>query len=84
MLDFLFGWERKVRQLRKRWDRLREKALKKQPALKAQVLQKLDTVASTLVTLEERDTLGRGDRARMLKEVEIDLAEVRALLKEKE
>lgn len=76
----LFGWNWKVRRMRKKWDRLREKTLRKKEPIRSEALQKLDTIAPTLVTLEERQ-LNRVDRARMSKEVQIDLAEIQAILK---
>lgn len=79
----LFGWKRRLRKLRKKWDREREKALKKQEPLRGQVLQKLDIIAPTLVTLEEK-RLHRPERARLSKEVEITLAEIEAMLKQKQ
>jgi hypothetical protein len=81
-LSILFGWRRKVRKLRKRWDRLREKTLKKDPALRARLLPKEDQIEQNLRILEERH-LHRGERARLAKELEIDLEEVKALLDEK-
>jgi hypothetical protein len=78
----LFGWQRRVRKLRKKWDRLREKSLKKQASLRAMVLPKEDQVEQNLRILEER-RLGRAERARLAKEVEIDLAEIKAILESK-
>ena len=76
----LFGWESKVRRLRKRWDRLREHALKKHGPLKSRLLQRLDSISSNLTTLEEQN-LSRIDRARISKGVEIDLEEIREMMK---
>ncbi|HLD78699.1 MAG TPA: hypothetical protein VJB16_06750 [archaeon] len=83
MLSFLFGWNAKVRRLRKRWDRLREKALRRHEPVRSQALTKLDTCASNLSTLEEQ-RLGRLDRARIAKDLEIALAEIKELLKLKD
>lgn len=82
MLEFLFGWGRKIRKLRKHWDRLREKALKKHEPLKSTLLTKLDTIEQNLRMLEERK-LTRIERARLAKELEIDLAGVKELTKAK-
>ena len=84
-MDFfgLFSWERKVRKIRKRWDRLREKTLKEKGALKAAALQKLDSINSSITMIEERN-LSRVDRARLRKEIEISLEEAKAMLKYKE
>ena len=81
-LGFIFGHGRKIRKLRKRWDRLREKTLKKNPELRAQLLPKEDQVEQNLRILEER-RLHRGERARLIKELEIDLAEIKAMLDSK-
>ena len=81
-LGFIFGHGRKIRKLRKRWDRLREKTLKKDSALRAQLLPKEDQIEQNLRILEER-RMNRGERARLSKEVEIDLAEIKALLDSK-
>ena len=78
----LFSWKGKVRKLRKRWDRAREKALKKKEPIRGMALQKLDTIENNLRSLEEQE-LTRMDRARMSKEVEIAIAEVQGLLKTK-
>jgi hypothetical protein len=78
----VFGWERRVRKLRKRWDRLREKADRKHGPVRAKALNLLDAINSNVTTMEERQ-LSRIDRARMAKDVEISLEEVRELLKMK-
>ncbi len=78
----IFGWNRRVRKLRKRWDRLREKSLKKSAAIRATVLPKEDQIEQNLRILEERQ-VGRGERARLAKEVEIDLEEIKAMLDSK-
>ncbi len=76
----LFGWGWKVRRLRKRWDRLREKALGKAEPMRRTALEKLDSIHSSLIMLEEKP-LGKIDRIRIAKEVEIGLAEVKEILK---
>ena len=83
MFTFLFGWGRKVRKLRKRWDRLREKALKKGQPLKGDILLKLDQIEQNLRILEERK-VSRIERSRLAKEIEIDLEGVKAMVKMKE
>ena len=79
----LFGWDRKIRKLRKRYDRIREHTLKKHGPLRSRVLQRLDAINSNLTTMEEQQ-LSRIDRARLSKDVEISLEEVRELLKFKQ
>jgi hypothetical protein len=84
MLDFIFGWDRKIRKIRKRWDRLREKSLKKKEPIRSNVLAKLDQVENNLRVLEERKSITRVERARIAKEIEIDLEGVKAMVKTKE
>jgi len=79
MLGFIFGWPRKIRKLRKRWDRLREKSLKKKGLVKKTALEKLDMTEQKLKTLEEQK-ITRLDRSRLAREVELDLAEIKAML----
>ncbi|MEM5812126.1 MAG: hypothetical protein QXN71_01325 [Candidatus Aenigmatarchaeota archaeon] len=79
MFGLLFGWPRKIRKLRKRWDRLREKALKKKGLVKKTALEKLDMTEQKLRTLEEQK-ITRLDRSRLAREVELDLAEIKAML----
>ncbi len=79
MLGFLFGWPRKIRKLRKRWDRLREKSLKKRGLVKKTALEKLDMTEQKLRTLEEQK-ITRLDRSRLAREVELDLTEIKAML----
>jgi len=83
LFTFLFGWNRKIRKLRKRWDRLREKALKKKQPLKGDILIKLDQIEQNLRILEERK-VSRVERSRMAKEIEIDLEGIKAMVKMKE
>ena len=81
-LDSFFGWNHRLVHIRKRWDRMREKALKKPRPVKALALKKLDAINLNLTTLEEQQ-LSRADRARLLKIIEIDLAEVSGVLESK-
>lgn len=81
-LGFIFSSSRKIRKLRKRWDRIREKTLKKSSEMRARLLPKEDQIEQNLRILEERH-LHRGERARLMKEVELDLAEVKANLDSK-
>ncbi|NIO21403.1 MAG: hypothetical protein GTN76_11860 [Candidatus Aenigmarchaeota archaeon] len=83
MFTFLFGWNRKIRKLRKRWDRLREKALKKKQPMKGDILTKMDVIEQNLRVLEERK-VSRVERSRLAKEIEIDLEGIKAILKMKE
>ena len=82
VLGFLFGWNRRVRGLRKRWDRLREKSLKKGEPIRRMALERLDMIENNLKMLEEQ-RMDRVSRARIAKEVEIGLEEVNAMMKMK-
>lgn len=78
----LLGWGWKIRRIRKKWDRIREKALKKKEPLKANLLTRLDQVENSLRMLEER-RLTRLERARLAREVDLDLSELKEMLKMK-
>lgn len=80
LLTLIFGWKWKVRRLRKRWDRLREKALKTDGNYKLYILEKLDKTENKLRTLEEQP-INRIVRVRIAKEVEIELEEIKEMLK---
>lgn len=77
-----FDWNWKVRKLRKRWDRCREKTLKKDNPTRKMLLEKLDAIETQLRTIEEQN-LNRGARGKIAKEVEINLEEVKEILKSK-
>ncbi len=79
MLGFIFGWPRKIRKLRKRWDRLREKALKRKGLIKKTAMEKLDMTEQKLRTLEEQK-ITRLDRSRLAREVDLDLTEIKTML----
>ena len=80
LLRLIFGWNWKIRRLRKKWDRERENALKKHEPIKRILLEKLDNAENNLRILEEQ-RLSRVDRARLSKTLEIDLEEIKAMLK---
>ncbi len=84
MLEFLFGWGRKIRKIRKKWDRAREKALKKEGPMKSDLLSRLDLIENKLRLLEERKSITRVERSRLSKEIEIDLEGIKEMLKMKE
>ncbi|HDD46446.1 MAG TPA: hypothetical protein ENG42_03140 [Candidatus Aenigmarchaeota archaeon] len=83
LLSRLFGTQRKIRKLRKKWDRLREKALKKKGRFRTDLLLKLDQVEQSIRLLEERK-MNKWEIAKIAKEVEIELAEIEAMVKLKE
>ncbi len=78
-LSRIFSPARRVRKLRKRWDREREKALKLKEPLRSSVLKRLDQIELNIRTLEEQK-LRREEMARIAKEVEIDLEETKAAM----
>jgi hypothetical protein len=83
ILGFFFGWNWRVRRLRRKWDRVREKSLKKKGQLRAELLARLDIVENQLRMMEEQ-RLTRLDRRRFYREVAVALAEIREILKMKE
>ena len=72
-----------MRRLRKRWDRCREKALKKKNPVKKMLLEKLDGIETQLRSIEEQN-LNRTARAKIAKEVEIDLEGNKEMLNSKD
>lgn len=77
----IFGWNYRIRRLRKHWDRLREKALRKQQPVRGAALGKLDAISTSLTTLEEQQ-LSRIDKIRLSRDVEEGLEMVREMMKE--
>ena len=76
------GWDKKIRNLRKNWDRVREKTLTKEGSLKAKLLEKEDQIEQNLRLLEERD-LHRIERNRLYNEVETSVKEMKTILEAK-
>lgn len=69
--------------MRKKWDRARERALRKKEPLRGQLLSQLDSIENSLRALEEQH-LTRLDRARLAKSVEVDLEGVMEIIKERD
>lgn len=82
-LSRFFGHGRKIRHLRKNWDRQREKTLKLNEPLKSSLLKKLDEIELNIRTLEEQN-LRNTEIARIAKEAEIDLEETKTIIKAKD
>ena len=80
ILRHLLGWNWRIRRLRKKWDRLREKSLKKKDPLRKTLLEKLDLVENNLRSLEERRMV-RYERVRLVREVQMELAAIKVMLK---
>jgi len=76
-----FGFDWKIRRLRNRWNRLRNKALKQEKEKRIRLLEMLDDVENDLRVLEEQE-LTRVDRYRIMRNVENSLREVEIALKE--
>lgn len=79
-IEIILGWEWKIRRLRRRWDRLREKSLKKKEPLKTQLFQRLDLIEGNISTLEEQK-LGFLTRKRIADDVNMQLKSVKTLIK---
>jgi len=76
-----FGFDWKIRRLRNRWNRLRNKALRQEKEKRIRLLEMLDDVENDLRVLEEQE-LTRVDRYRIMRNVENGLREVEISLKE--
>ncbi|MBI5347640.1 MAG: hypothetical protein HZB66_03445 [Candidatus Aenigmarchaeota archaeon] len=80
---FEFFRKRAIYSLRKRYDRVREKADRMYPGqLRNAVLTTLDQVEPTLVVMEERD-VNIIERGRMIKYVKAGIANAKDILKGK-
>ncbi|MFH1445623.1 MAG: hypothetical protein ABIF08_04030 [Nanoarchaeota archaeon] len=77
------GWSRKVRRLRRNWDRAREEALTKKKQVRMMLLEKLDRIEMNLRLLEEQK-LGIMQKKKTAREIELGLVEVKIILKTKE
>jgi hypothetical protein len=85
-LDFfamIFGWDWKVQRTRRKWDRLREHALEKEGRVRKEALRELDLVEDKLKMIEEQ-SLTRRDRVRLMREVNMALANIADLLEKGE
>ena len=73
----IFGWNWRIRRLRKKWDRTRERALKiKDDAKRKEILQKLDVIENNVKVLEEED-LNRMVKGKLVGEVKKDLDDIK-------
>jgi len=80
--NLVFGFNWKIRGLRKKWCKYRLKALKLQGSSKSRILNQLDSVEQELRTLEGQD-LRRPDRNRITASVEHGLKNVYSELSSK-
>lgn len=83
LIATVLGWNWKVQRTRRRWDRLRENALKKKGEVRMKALKELDDIEDNLRMLEE-ESLSRRDRTRMMREIEMKLANISDLLEQGE
>lgn len=79
----IFGWNWKVQRTRRRWDRLREHALEKEGRIRKEALRELDVIENKLKMIEE-ESLTRRDRVRIIREVQMALANIADLLEKGE
>jgi hypothetical protein len=79
IFSMIFGWNWKVQRTRRRWDRLREHALEKEGRVRKEALKELDVIEDKLKMLEE-ESLTRRDRVRLMREVQMALANIADLL----
>lgn len=83
ILGTVLGWNWRLQRTRRRWDRIREHTLEKQGRVKHDALKQLDHTEDKLKMLEE-EKLSRRDRIRILREVEMELANTRDLIEKGE
>lgn len=83
ILGMFLGWNWKLQRTRRRWDRLREHALEKDGRVRHDALKQLDETEDKLKILEE-EKLSRRDRIKMLREIEMEIANVMDLIEKGE
>jgi hypothetical protein len=83
ILGMFLGWNWKLQRTRRRWDRLREHALEKDGRVRHDALKQLDDTEDKLKILEE-EKLSRRDRIKMLREIEMEIANVMDLVEKGE
>ncbi|MGC9310925.1 MAG: hypothetical protein ACP5E4_04365 [Candidatus Aenigmatarchaeota archaeon] len=70
-------FKRRLFKVRKRWDRTREKGIKKEPPSKDKFLERLDRIEQDLRTVEEKEDLNKWTRKKMANEIELELEKIR-------
>jgi hypothetical protein len=83
ILGMVLGWNWHVQRTRRRWDRIREHALEKKGRLREKSLEKLDTLEDKVKMIEEQH-LSRRDRVKILREIEMELANINDLVEKGE
>jgi len=79
-------FEHKLQDTRRKWDRLREKVIRKDYPSRVAILERLDRVEQDIKTLEEKDNneLNIWAKRKMLGEVEIEIDKIKEMIKEEE
>ena len=83
LLGTIMGWNWKVQRTRRRWDRLREHSLEKEGPVRKKALKDLDFLEDKLRMLEE-ENLSRRDRTKIMREVDMELANIEDLVEKGE
>ncbi|MBU0898342.1 MAG: hypothetical protein KKB03_02130 [Nanoarchaeota archaeon] len=76
------GWNRRVRKIRRDWDRAREETLKKKGELRKILLKKLDLIEENIKLIEEQP-LSRLNKRKIARGIEIDMEEIKTILEAK-
>ncbi len=77
-------FRRRLNNTRKKWDRLREKVIRKNYDSKSNLLQKLDSIEQDIKVLEEKDTMSIWEKRKIVSQVETGLEEVKDMIREEE
>jgi hypothetical protein len=80
ILGAIMGWRWKTQRIRRKWDRLREKALEKEGRVRSEALKQLDMTEDKVRMLEEQ-SLYRRDRVRIIREIELELGNTSDLIR---
>ena len=83
ILGMVLGWNWQVQRTRRRWDRLREHALGEKARVRMKALKNLDELEDKVKMLEEQH-LSRRDRVKILREIEMELANINDLIEKGE
>ncbi len=75
----IFGYNWRIRRLRKKWDRMREAALKLKRQERTKILEELDSIENNLRVLEE-EKLSRIVKAKLCGEVKNDMEKVSSMI----
>jgi len=70
-------FRRRLQNIRKKWDRMREKVDRKNYPSRLQLLERLDRVEQDIRTIEEKEDLNLWVKKKMANEVELELEKIR-------